>query len=208
MRFCTVGGWWWCPSRWRRSPEDFHALLVAEKVSVLCQTPSAVAALSPEGLESVALLVGGEACPVELVERWAPGRVMVNEYGPTETTMWVALSAPLTAGSDVVPIGSPVPGAAFFVLDQWLRPVPAGVVGELYVAGAGVGVGYVRRAGLTASRFVACPFGEPGRPDNGCIAPGIWCVGGPMGSCGIWGAPMSRSRSAGIASSSVKSRQR
>ncbi len=144
------------------SPEDFHALLITEKVSILCQTPSAVGTLSPEGLESVALLVGGEACPVELVERWAPGRVMINEYGPTETTMWVALSAPLTAGLGVVAIGSPVPGAAFFVLDQWLRPVPAGVVGELYVAGAGVGVGYVRRAGLTGSRFVACPFGESG----------------------------------------------
>ena len=96
--------------------------------------------LSPEGLESVALLVGGEACPAEVVDRWAPGRVMINAYGPTETTMWVAMSAPLTAGSGVVPIGSPVPGAALFVLDGWLRPVPAGVVGELYVAGPGVGV--------------------------------------------------------------------
>ncbi len=147
------------------SAEDFHALLVTERVSVLTQTPSAVAVLSPEGLESVALVVAGEACPAELVDRWAPGRVMINAYGPTETTMVVMLSAPLTAGSSgsgVVPIGSPVPGAALFVLDGWLRPVPAGVVGELYVAGRGLTCGYVRRAGLTASRFVACPFGGPG----------------------------------------------
>ena len=150
------------PEEVAAAPDDFHALLIAEQVSVLCQTPSAVAALSPEGLESVALLVGGEACPVELVDRWAPGRVMINEYGPTEATMWVTLSAPLKAGSGVVPIGSPVAGAALFVLDGWLRPVPAGVVGELYVAGAAVGCGYWRRAPLTASRFVACPFAGAG----------------------------------------------
>ncbi|WP_142245578.1 non-ribosomal peptide synthetase, partial [Mycobacterium sp. IS-836] len=144
-----------------RSPEDFHALLVAERVSVLCQTPSAVAALSPEGLKSTALVVAGEACPADVVDRWAPGRVMINAYGPTETTVYAAISAPLRPGFGA-PIGSPVPGAALLVLDGWLRPVPAGVVGELYVAGRGVGYGYARRTGLTASRFVACPFGEPG----------------------------------------------
>ena len=152
------------PDSVARSPEDFHALLVGEHVTVLTQTPSALGVLTPEGLESTALVIGAEPCPVELVDRWAPGRVMVNVYGPTETTMWASKSAPLAAGTGVPPIGSPIAWAAFFVLDAWLRPVPVGVVGELYLAGRGVGVGYVRRPGLTASRFVACPFGGAGAP--------------------------------------------
>ena len=150
------------PESVARSPEDFHALLVAEQVTVLTQTPSAVGALSPQGLESAALVIGAEACPAEVVDRWAPGRLVINVYGPTETTMWASKSAPLAAGSGAPPIGSPVAGAALFVLDGWLRAVPAGVVGELYVAGRGVGVGYWRRAGLTGSRFVPCPFGGSG----------------------------------------------
>jgi glycopeptidolipid biosynthesis protein len=144
------------------SPEDFRDVLVAEGVSVLTRTPSAVAMLPLEGLESMALAVVGEACPTEVVDRWAPGRVMINAYGPTETTMCVAISAPLSPGSGVVPIGSPVPGAALFVLNPWLQPVPAGAVGELYVAGAGVACGYLGRSDLTSSRFVACPFGGAG----------------------------------------------
>ena len=150
------------PEEVARSPEDLHALLVAEQVTVLSQTASALGTLSPQGLDSVAVVVGAEPCPAEVVDRWAPGRVMVNVYGPTETTVDVAISAPLAPGSGVVPIGPPVAGAAFFVLNPWLRPVPAGVVGELYVAGRGVACGYVGRAPLTSSRFVACPFGAPG----------------------------------------------
>ena len=119
---------------------------------MLSQTPSAVGVLSPEGLESAALVVAGEACPAEVVDRWAPGRVMINVYGPTETTVYAAISAPLTAGSGAPPIGSPVSGAALFVLDGWLRPVPAGVVGELYVAGAGVGVWVLAPGGVDRRR--------------------------------------------------------
>ena len=148
-----------------RSADDFHALLVRERVTVLTQTPSAAAVLATEGLGSAALVIGAEPCPPELVDRWAPGRVMVNVYGPTETTMWLCKSAPLAAGSGAPPIGSPTAGAAFFVLDEWLRPVPAGVIGELYLAGRGVGVGYWRRSALTATRFMACPFGAPGDAD-------------------------------------------
>ncbi|WP_131809562.1 non-ribosomal peptide synthetase, partial [Mycolicibacterium iranicum] len=148
-----------------RSPKDFHALLLAEHVTVLSQTPSALSMLSPQGLESVTLMAAGEACPAGVVDTWAPGRVMINGYGPTETTVYASISAPLTAGSTgsaVAPIGLPVPRAALLVLDAWLRPVPAGVVGELYVAGGGVSMGYLGRAALTGSRFVACPFGAPG----------------------------------------------
>ena len=145
------------------SPEDFHQLLVDEHVTMLTQTPSAVAMLEPQGLESVTLVVAGEACPPDVVARWAtPGRTMVNAYGPTETTICASVSAPLTPGPDVVPIGSAVPEGALFVLDTWMQPVPAGVVGELYVAGSGVACGYLGRSGLTASRFVACPFGASG----------------------------------------------
>ncbi|BBX12046.1 hypothetical protein MNVM_11270 [Mycobacterium novum] len=150
------------PEQVRRSAPDLRELLVAERVSMLSQTPSAVGALAPQGLESATLMVAGEVCPVDVVDRWAPGRVMLNGYGPTETTVF-ATTGVLVAGSGVVPIGGPVPGAALFVVDAWLRPVPVGVVGELYVAGSGVAVGYVGRSSLTASRFVACPFGGVGQ---------------------------------------------
>ncbi|MBO0675928.1 amino acid adenylation domain-containing protein [Mycolicibacterium sp. S2-37] len=148
-----------------RSPDDFHAMLIAEGVNVLTQTPSAVAALEPDGLESVALLLGGEACPFDVVQQWAPSRVVINAYGPTEITVYASMSAPLqidAPGSEVVPIGAPPPAVALFVLDERLGRVPEGVVGELYVAGRGVGLGYIGRSALTASRFVACPFGTAG----------------------------------------------
>ncbi|MGK2869936.1 MAG: amino acid adenylation domain-containing protein, partial [Mycobacterium sp.] len=153
------------PDEVARSATEFHDLLVREQVTVLCQTPSAAAMLSTDGLDSVSLMIGAEACPPELVQRWTAHepRAMVNLYGPTEATIWVAASAPLRAGTGVPPIGSPPPGAALYVLDDWLQPVRPGAVGELYVAGHGVGIGYWRRSGLTATRFLPCPFGPAGQ---------------------------------------------
>jgi non-ribosomal peptide synthase protein (TIGR01720 family) len=160
-----------------RSPEELHTMLVAEQVTMLSQTPSAfyalqaADALSPElggqlKLESV--VFGGEALEPQRLRTWLddhPGLPrLINMYGITETTVHASFREIVAGdvGSSVSPIGVPLAHLGFFVLDGWLQPVPVGVVGELYVAGAGVADGYVGRAGLTASRFVACPFGGPG----------------------------------------------
>ncbi|WP_162562120.1 AMP-binding protein, partial [Mycolicibacterium hassiacum] len=125
------------PDAVTHSPDELQDLLAAEGVTVLSQTPTAVAMLSPEQVDTPTLVVAAEACPTDVVNRWAPGRTMVNGYGPTETTVYATLSDPLVAGVSVVPVGRAVPGAVLFVLDGWLRPVPVGVVGELYVGGRG-----------------------------------------------------------------------
>ena len=113
------------------------------------------------------VIVAGEACPRELVElhgRHLSETALYNEYGPTEATVWSTVHR-CESGSPArkVPIGRPIPNARAYVLDASRQPVPVGVPGELYVGGAGVTRGYLRRPELTAERFVEDPFGGGGR---------------------------------------------
>ncbi|MFJ7338585.1 amino acid adenylation domain-containing protein, partial [Streptomyces sp. NPDC101116] len=150
-------------------PAAVAAYLTKQGIDCLKAVPSHVAALGAAAVTSVrSLVLGGEAASAELVGELlttaAGDRAVFNHYGPTETTVGVA-TTPLTsedAAAGVIPVGSPVANTQTYVLDVSLRPVPVGVVGELYVAGAQVARGYVGRPGLTSERFVACPFGSPG----------------------------------------------
>ncbi|MFC7446956.1 amino acid adenylation domain-containing protein [Rhodococcus daqingensis] len=142
--------------------DELRELLATGGVTHAFVTPAALATVDPSGLDTVrTVVVGGDACSPDLVARWSVGRAMFNAYGPSEGTVATNISDRLVAGEPVT-IGGPIRGVSAVVLDARLRPVPVGVAGELYVAGVALARGYHGRAGLSAERFVADPFGESG----------------------------------------------
>ncbi|MFF6835832.1 amino acid adenylation domain-containing protein [Streptomyces sp. NPDC012438] len=163
-----------------RSPRDFLELLVAERVTVLNQTPSAFrvlaeavaeAGLRPDALALRTVVFGGEALDVAELEPWFArfgdgGPVLVNMYGITETTVHVTyrpLHAAEAAGTRPSPIGRPLRDLRVYLLDDDLNPVPAGVPGQVFVSGPGLARGYLGRPALTAERFGPDPYAtQPG----------------------------------------------
>nr|WP_253900126.1 non-ribosomal peptide synthetase [Corallococcus carmarthensis] len=138
-------------------------LLREQELSVVSLTPAALAATSPEGLPHVRTVIsGGEALPADVVARWAPGRRLLNSYGPTEATV-IATLGEVVADGNVPSIGKPLANVRVYVLGPQGQPVPVGVRGELHIGGVGVARGYAGRPGLTAERFVPDAFsGEEG----------------------------------------------
>jgi amino acid adenylation domain-containing protein len=149
-----------------RDPRLLADLVRHSGTTVAQATPtlwSGLLAERPDALRGVRVLVGGERLTAELAaELLRQASRVLNVYGPTETTIWSTV-AHLSAGHEgSPPIGRPLWNTRLYVLDAERRPVPVGAVGELYIAGTGVALGYHRRPELTAERFLACPFGAPG----------------------------------------------
>ena len=143
---------------------DLSRLLSETGVTVLSCVPTLLSMLEKDVPDLRLLILGGEACPDQIVERWArPGRRLVNTYGPTEATV-IATHADLHPGYPVT-IGRPVPGYRVHLLDDSLRPVPPGVVGEIFIGGVGVARGYVGLPDQTRERFIPDPFAPPQDPD-------------------------------------------
>ena len=149
-----------------RDPDELSALLDRHRVTVMQATPSlwqALATRRPGRLRHIRAVIGGEAVPPELAGTLTGLTAsLLACYGPTETTVWSTTHAVGRVTTATVPLGRPLWNTRCYVLDARLRPVPPGVTGDLYVAGAGVATGYLRRPGLTATRFVPDVFGPAG----------------------------------------------
>ncbi len=159
------------PENTAKNVELFYQLLVAQKVTVLNQTPSAFYALQEyddlmddskqQKLSLKWIIFGGEALQVSRLRNWfsrygVDCPKLVNMYGITETTVHVTHQH--ITSLDDNGLGDPLNDLSLFILDQYLAPVPVGITGELYVGGAGLARGYLNQPQLTAERFIENPF--------------------------------------------------
>ncbi|MQY15210.1 Linear gramicidin synthase subunit B [Streptomyces sp. RB5] len=149
-----------------RDPAALAALITGSRATVMQATPTLWHALvteQPESLAGLRVLIGGEAVGEPLADALrAACREVTNVYGPTETTIWSTAATLDGTRPGVPPIGRPIANTQVYILDDALRPAPAGAIGELYIAGDGVARGYHGRPELTSTRFVPDPFGPDG----------------------------------------------
>jgi amino acid adenylation domain-containing protein len=146
----------------RADPAALAVLTRQAGVRAASVVPSLLEVIDPAAVPQIrTVLSGAEPLTQRLAAAWAPGRRFINTYGPTEATVMVTVTAPLTpdGGGGPPPVGSPVPGTRLYVLDRWLQPVPPGVTGELYITGPQLARGYLNHPGRSAGRFIACPYG-------------------------------------------------
>ena len=195
-------------------PAALAATVTRHQVSAVFMTTALFRMVAQDDPAALAgareIWTGGEAVPADAVRRVlaaCPGLTVFDVYGPTETTTFATCHPMHTpdAVPGTVPIGGPLDNMQAYVLDRGLRPVPPGIRGELYIAGAGLARGYLGQPGLTAQRFIACPYGPPG---TRMYATGDLARWTPAGNLEFAAAPTGRSRSAGSGSSPARSKPR
>ncbi|GAA1601456.1 hypothetical protein GCM10009679_01370 [Saccharothrix algeriensis] len=164
MALCTGAALVVTPDEARVPGPALSELLYANGVTHAILPPSLVSILPPDAdlPEGLCVLVGTETVPPGLIQRWAGHLKLFAAYGLTEATVNSTLWRAVPEWDAPVPIGRPDPNTLAYILDERLRPVPVGVVGELYVGGRGLARGYLGKPGMSASRFVADPFAGPG----------------------------------------------
>ncbi len=157
-----VGAKLWVATPQTMSDADqLPQVLTQAGITVMDTVPTLLGLLSQDIPSLRIIILGGEACPPTLAERWArPDRAIYNSYGPTEASV-VATIDRVEVGQPVT-IGRPIPNYTCYVLDENLVPVPQGTQGELVIGGAGIATGYFKRPDLTAEKFVANPFSIQG----------------------------------------------
>ena len=144
--------------------EDLLRVLKEDQITTVTLPPTALAMLSEEDMFHLQTVISaGEACPAEVAERWSEGRRFLNAYGPTEATVCASIGE-FEAGINREPtIGRPIENTRLYILDQEMKPAPAGVRGELYISGEGLSRGYLGRVEQTAEGFVPNPFSSEGK---------------------------------------------
>ncbi len=133
--------------------------LDTQKITHVTLPPSALAVMDPCPLSHLSTLVtAGEPCPARLFRKWGKGLRFINAYGPTEATVCASARICSHETTTNLPMGTPIDNTCLYVLDANLEPVPLGVPGHLYIAGAGVAKGYLNRPELTREKFIENPF--------------------------------------------------
>jgi amino acid adenylation domain-containing protein len=143
--------------------DDLASVLAERRITQVTMASSLLATLPEVALPDLATIqFGADVCAPAVASRWAPGRTLINGYGPTEATVYVSSFLYDDEVSGPLPIGRPVANSQLYILDRFLRPVPVGVTGEIYIGGVLLARGYRGNPALTASCFVANPFAADG----------------------------------------------
>ncbi|HIJ62218.1 MAG TPA: amino acid adenylation domain-containing protein [Rhodospirillaceae bacterium] len=159
LPYLTGARLWIAPRRLLQDSDRLAETLGNAGITVMSAVPTLLGMISSDIPSLRLIILGGEACPPGLADRWCrPGRKVLNSYGPTETTV-VATVAEVLPGQPIT-IGEPIPNYSCYVVDETLQPVEPGVEGELLIGGPGVAAGYLNRPQLTAEKFIANPFDD------------------------------------------------